>query len=130
MTSPGVYSLRMDPVKGGVSSALADIRSHWCDLAEHTSGKRITAVLADMTTAVRTRFSRGASSEAFAANGGGTFYPVEIRSEDLAVVLLRFDNGALGSLNVGQVLPGHKNDLVIEWNGLFAERTMDRSRPE
>ena len=85
MTSPGVYSLRMDPVKGGVSSALADIRSHWCDLAEHTSGKRITAVLADMTTAVRTRFSRGASSEAFAANGGGAFYPVEIRSEDLAV---------------------------------------------
>jgi predicted dehydrogenase len=32
-------------------------------------------------------------------------------------VLLRFDNGARGCLRVGQVLPGHKNDLQLEVNG-------------
>jgi len=32
-------------------------------------------------------------------------------------VLLRFDNDARGSLRVGQVLPGHKNDLQLELSG-------------
>jgi predicted dehydrogenase len=32
----------------------------------------------------------------------------------MASVLLRFDNGAIGSVSVGQVCAGHKNDLVLE----------------
>jgi predicted dehydrogenase len=43
-----------------------------------------------------------------------------VRGEDLASVLLRFDDGARGSLKVGQVLPGHKNDLQLEVNGRIA----------
>lgn len=35
-------------------------------------------------------------------------------SDDLASVLMRFDNGAAGSLTVGQVCAGHKNDLSLE----------------
>ena len=53
MTDENVYSWRMDPVKGGVSSALADIGSHWCDLAEHITGARISSVLADIHTVGR-----------------------------------------------------------------------------
>jgi len=117
MTSDKVYSWRSDPVKGGVSSALADIGSHWCDLAEHTSGQKITAVLADLTTVVKTRYAAGASAEAFVGASDGERTPVEVTSEDLASVLLRFDNGAKGCFSVGQVLPGHKNDLVLEVNG-------------
>jgi predicted dehydrogenase len=117
MTDENVYSWRMDPVKGGVSSALADIGSHWCDLAEHISGARITGVLADIHTVVRTRYSSGVSSEAFGTFSGGDRVPVAIHGEDLATILLRFNNGARGSLRVGQVLPGHKNDLQIEVNG-------------
>ncbi len=120
MTSDKVYSWRSDPAKGGVSSALADIGSHWCDLAEHTSGQRITAVLADLTTVVKTRYSAGASAEAFVSASDGERTPVEVTSEDLASVLLRFDNGAKGCLTVGQVLPGHKNNLEIELNGRTA----------
>lgn len=39
------------------------------------------------------------------------------QSEDLASVLLRFENGVKGCFSVGQVLPGHKNDLQLELNG-------------
>ena len=39
---------------------------------------------------------------------------VDVAVEDLASVLLRFDNGATGSFSVGQVCAGHKNDLVLE----------------
>ncbi len=37
-----------------------------------------------------------------------------MQMEDLASVLVRFDNGAKGSFSVGQVCAGHKNDLVLE----------------
>jgi predicted dehydrogenase len=40
-----------------------------------------------------------------------------MQSEDLASVLVRFENGAKGSFSVGQTLPGHKNDLRLELNG-------------
>ena len=42
--------------------------------------------------------------------------------EDLASVLLRFDNGAKGCFSVGQVCAGHKNDLVFELCG--SEKSM------
>jgi predicted dehydrogenase len=117
MTDPNVYSWRSDPAKGGASSALGDIGSHWCDVAEHVSGLKIVSVLADITTVIPVRYSAGASAEAFSTKSGGERTPVEVHSEDLASVLLRFDNGAKGCFSVGQVLPGHKNDLVLEVNG-------------
>lgn len=117
MTDPNVYSWRSDPAKGGVTSALGDIGSHWCDLAEHVSGLKITSVLADLTTVIPTRYSSGASAEAFSTKSAGERTAVSVQSEDLASVLLRFENGAKGCFSVGQVLPGHKNDLELEVNG-------------
>jgi predicted dehydrogenase len=104
LTDDHAYTWRLDPKLGGASSALGDIGSHWCDLAEHVTGARITEVLADLQTVVPAR-----------EGPDGTRH--EITSEDLASVLLRFDNGARGCFTVGQVLPGHKNDLRLEVNG-------------
>jgi predicted dehydrogenase len=117
MTDPNVYSWRSDPAKGGSTSALGDIGSHWCDLAEHISGLRIHSVLADITTVIPVRYSSGASGEAFSTTSTGERIPVQVHSEDLASVLLRFENGARGAFSVGQVLPGHKNDVLLEVNG-------------
>ena len=117
MTDANVYSWRSDPAKGGSTSALGDIGSHWCDLAEHVSGLRIAAVLAELTTVIPVRYSSGSSAEAFSKGGNAEGTAVETRSEDLGSVLLRFENGAKGCFSVGQVLPGHKNDLQLELNG-------------
>jgi predicted dehydrogenase len=108
------YSWRLDPDKGGASSALGDIGSHWCDLAEHVTGLRITHVLGDITTVVPQRRKPRGSREAFQTGGSGATDLVDIAVEDLASVLVRFDNGAKGSFSVGQVCGGHKNDLVLE----------------
>jgi predicted dehydrogenase len=96
------YSWRLEPDKGGPASALGDIGSHWCDLAEHVTNTRITHVLADLTTTVPVRQGK------------------TIQVEDLASVLLRFKNGAKGCFSVSQVAAGHKNDLVLEINGTLA----------
>jgi predicted dehydrogenase len=109
------YSWRLDKTKGGASSALGDIGSHWCDLAQHLSGLRITHVLGDITTVIPKRKKPVGSREAFAAaDANQKVETVDIKVEDLASVLLRFDNGAKGAFSVGQVCAGHKNDLEIE----------------
>ncbi len=129
MTDPNVFSWRSDPAKGGASSALGDIGSHWSDLAEHTSGLRIRSVLADLTTVVPVRYSAGASAEAFSqGSGDAARTPVRVSSEDLASVLLRFEGGAKGSFSVGQILPGHKNDLQFEINGLAGSVSWKQER--
>ncbi|MGH8297134.1 MAG: Gfo/Idh/MocA family protein, partial [Steroidobacteraceae bacterium] len=115
-----VYSWRLDPARGGASSALRDIGSHWCDLAEHVSGMAVEAVLADLGTVVAQReISRAGGTFARTSARGrraGRVAPrrVRIESEDLATVLLRFHGGAKGCVSIGQVLPGHKNDLQLE----------------
>ena len=114
------YSWRLDPAKGGASSALGDIGSHWCDLAQHVTGLAITHVLGDITTVVPRRSKPRGSREAFQAGGGNAVDLVDITVEDLASVLVRFDNGAKGSVSVGQVCGGHKNDLVLEVCGSTA----------
>ena len=108
------YSWRLDPAKGGASSALGDIGSHWCDLAQHLTGLTITHVLGDVTTSIPKRKKPRGSREAFAAHGTDEVDVVDITVEDLASVLVRFDNGAKGTFSVGQVCAGHKNDLVLE----------------
>jgi predicted dehydrogenase len=106
------YSWRLDPAQGQ-SSAMADIGSHWCDLAQHVSGQRIDAVLANLATVVPTRVKPAASVQAF-ATGAGAGTRVPIAMEDLATILLRFSSGATGVVTVGQVCAGHKNDLWLE----------------
>lgn len=130
LTDERAYSWRLDPKRGGASSALGDIGSHWCDLAEHVTGARIVSVLADLHTAVPTREAPATSTKAFAsAAKSAARRKVKITSEDLASVLLRFDNGARGCVTVGQVLPGHKNDLRLEVSGRLASVAWRQEQP-
>ena len=117
LLEPTDFSWRLEPEKGGASSAMGDIGSHWCDLVQHVVGQRIVEVLADLTTVIGTRLKPAASTEAFARGGGEGRQPVAIESEDLATILVRFDGGAKGSVSVGQVCAGHKNGLWFEANG-------------
>jgi predicted dehydrogenase len=109
------YSWRLDPDKGGASSALGDIGSHWCDLAQHITGLRITHVLGDISTVIPKRKKPRVAREAFQTGAGAAdLESVDIHVDDLASVLVRFDNGAKGMFSAGQVCAGHKNDLVLE----------------
>ena len=118
LLEPTDFSWRLETDKGGATSAIGDIGSHWCDLVQYVSGARIVEVLADLTTVVKTRYRPAGAAEAFSADRGTEGRePVTIASDDLAMVLVRFDNGARGAVTVGQVCAGHKNDLWFEVNG-------------
>ena len=112
------FSWRLEPEKGGSSSAIGDIGSHWCDLVEHVTGH------ADPFGALRFDDGDRQAAEAAGIDRGvreGATRSRRARSaitaEDLATVLLRFEGGAKGCVSVGQVCAGHKNGLWFEVNG-------------
>jgi predicted dehydrogenase len=120
LLKPTDFSWRLEPEKGGASSAFADIGSHWCDLAQHVIGSPIVEVLADLATVVPIRYRPAVSPEAFSAAASETREPFRVKSEDLATIIVRFENGARGTATIGQVCAGHKNDLWIEVNAAEA----------
>jgi predicted dehydrogenase len=111
------FSWRLEPDKGGQGSAIGDIGAHWCDLIEHVTGARIESLLSDLTTVIQTRLKPEGSTEAFAKADSQKAREVKIAAEDLATVLLRFDNGMKGCVSIAQVCAGHKNGLWFEVNG-------------
>jgi predicted dehydrogenase len=94
---------RLDKSKAG-SGALGDLVSHATDLARYLVGE-IAEVTAATTTFIKER-RRPDSHEKV---------PVDV--DDAAVALLRFQNGAIGSVEGSRLAPGRKNDLRFEING-------------
>ncbi|MCC7372559.1 MAG: Gfo/Idh/MocA family oxidoreductase [Chloroflexi bacterium] len=110
------WNWRLDPTLGGATRVVADIGSHWMDLAQHIAGVRITAVMADLATLFVSRVRPDREGETFQrGSSGGTRVPIE--TEDYAQVLVRFENGARGSFTVSQVSAGRKNRLSLEVDG-------------
>lgn len=127
----GDTNWRVDPARGGASRAVADIGSHWVDLAEVVTGCRLEAVMAQLGT-VHGRRPGNASAETFSAQEGGEdgdgWAPVA--TEDQAALLLRFAGGLQGSLTLSQVAAGHKNALDLSIDGTDGSATWRQERPD
>src|SRR3989440_6717193 len=64
---PGTdWNWRLEPQLGGDLRAVADIGSHWMDLTTFIVGRRITGVMADLTTFIKTRHQPIGPVETFA----------------------------------------------------------------
>jgi predicted dehydrogenase len=122
LAGPQDYNWRLEPEISGASRAVADIGSHWFDTAEHVSGLRVESVFADLATFIPFRRRPAAGSVAFgSADGSGEM--VEVRSEDAATILVRFEGGARGACVISQVSPGRKNAFGLELAG--SDRTLE-----
>ncbi|MGP4009067.1 Gfo/Idh/MocA family protein [Streptomyces sp. 4N124] len=126
MLSEDAMSWRVDPADGGPSRAFADIGSHWCDLVEWVAGVRFTELSARLGTTVPTRPAGTGTSFTTATRGPR----VEVRTEDVAAVLLRTGDGVLGTLTVSQVSAGRKNRLWFELDGVDGSAVFDQENPE
>jgi predicted dehydrogenase len=119
-------------IEQGPSRTFADIGTHWCDLAEHITGQRITSVCADLHTFHKTRKKPKHSIETFA---GKTLQPndydeVAIKSEDFGAMMFAMGEDTRGSLTVSQVSGGRKNRLFIEIFGSKASAAWNGEAPE
>jgi predicted dehydrogenase len=125
------FSWRLEADKGGASSSVGDIGSHWCDTVQFIAGLRIERVLASLNTMVQVRKKPSGSREAFTADRfEEQAQNYVITSDDLGSIMLEFEGGARGVFLVGQVCPGHKNDLQIELNGSQASLRWKQEQPD
>lgn len=125
------YSWRLEPALAGDSRAVADIGSHWVDSIEYITGLNIKKVCADFATFYKTRKKPLKPVETYSGKmlSPEDYQDVPINTEDYATVLLKFCNGAHGSLTVNQVAAGRKNRLYFEIYGSKAAVAFDSERP-
>ncbi len=127
---PADYNWRVEADGGTNLRAVADIGTHWMDLAQFVVGRPIVSVLADLATVHPERRRPSGPAETFAgANRTTETLPVRITTEDYAAVLLGFEDGARGSFHVSQVHAGRKNRLLLEVAGTEASMTWDSESP-
>jgi predicted dehydrogenase len=113
------WNWRLEPELGGDMRAVSDIGSHWLDLTRFITGQSVTEVCADFATFLPIRKKPLKPLATFAGKelDPEDYEPKEIRTEDYASILLRFDGGARGCLTVSQVAAGRKNHNAFEING-------------
>jgi len=97
---------RLDPKKSGISCCMGDIGVHAANLAEYTTGLKISELCADLSTNIAGRLL-----------------------DDDGTVLLRFDSGAQGTLQASQISIGEENSLKLRIYGELASIEWSQLEP-
>ena len=124
------WNWRLEREKGGDLRAVGDIGTHWIDLLSFITGSRVSSVMADLSTFVKVRQQPTGPVETFSQERAVDTVPVEMSTDDAALILLRFENGARGSVVVSQVSAGRKNSLQWEIDGSVAAAWWDSEHPD
>ena len=114
------YSWRLNSSESGITRAVADIGSHWMDLVEYITGLKIIEVFAEFKTVYPQRKKPKEHVEAFSHDELNDFTLIDIDTEDIALIMYRFDNGAIGNVTISQMAAGIKNRIDILVSGTKA----------
>jgi predicted dehydrogenase len=124
------WNWRLETEEGGTLRAVADIGSHWLDLTTFLTGLRVESLMADLATFVPVRQKPVGAVETFSTERSAKTVPVDIRTEDVALLMLRFEGGARGAVSVSQVSAGRKNSIQYEIDGSTAAVAWDSETPD
>jgi predicted dehydrogenase len=126
------WNWRVLTAAGGPSRCMADIGSHWFDMAEHVTGCRVSALCTDLQTFHRTRKRPKPAMETFAGKllQPDDYEVVPIDTEDFGAVIFRMGDRTRGSMTASQVSRGRKNRLNIEIYGSKSSVAWDQERPD
>lgn len=125
------WNWRVDPKVSGPSRVMADIGSHFFDMAEHVSGLKVTEVCSDLQIFYPTRKQPKGGGESFSGKLGsaGETVDTKVVTEDFGATLFRMGN-ARGTMTASQVSAGRKNGLVLEIYGTKGGASWRQERPE
>jgi predicted dehydrogenase len=125
------WNWRVDPAVGGPSRVMADIGSHFFDMAEHVTGLKVSEVCTDLAIFWPTRIQPAAGGESFSGKLAGAKAGIETKivTEDFGATLFRMGK-ARGAMTASQVSAGRKNGLVLEIYGTKGGASWAQERPE
>jgi predicted dehydrogenase len=126
------WNWRVESKDNGPSRCMADIGSHWCDMAEHVTGLRIASLCADLNTFHKTLKRPKGAIETFAGKmlKPEDYVETPVDTEDFGAVVFRMDNNARGAFTASQVSAGRKNRLSLEIYGTKCGVAWDQERPD
>ncbi|MFP4478834.1 MAG: Gfo/Idh/MocA family protein [Candidatus Izemoplasmatales bacterium] len=107
------YSWRLNSKESGNTRAVADLGSHWMDLIEFLTNLKITEVFAEFKTHYPKRKKPMGPTESFTVSHTGDYQTYDVDTEDIAMMLFRFSNNAVGSVTISQMAAGNKNNLQV-----------------
>jgi predicted dehydrogenase len=125
------WNWRVDPLVSGPSRVMADIGSHFFDMAEHVTGLKVSAVCSDLQIFHPTRKQPKSGGESFSGKLGtaGEMVDTAIVTEDFGATLFQMGR-ARGVMTASQVSAGRKNGLVLEIYGSKGGASWRQERPE
>jgi predicted dehydrogenase len=131
LVHPTDYNWRVLAQEGGELRAVADIGTHWLDLAQSITGLEVEAVCSDLQTVYPVRQRPRGEVETFQASHltAHETEAVQITTDDYGAILLQFRGGARGTLHVSQVTAGRKNCLRLEIAGSKQSLAWNSERP-
>jgi predicted dehydrogenase len=125
------FNWRVLAEEGGTLRAVADIGTHWLDLIQTITGRRVEKVLADLRTVLPIRRRPKGSVETFQSKlaGARETEPIAVNTEDYASVLFHLQGGGAGCFTVSQVAAGRKNCLRFEIAAAKGSMAWNSERP-
>jgi predicted dehydrogenase len=108
------YSWRLDSAVAGEANVIADLGSHWCDLVQFITGRKIVEVMAELHTCIPKRKKPKSGPLSFSTQKAADYDEVEVTLDDYAAMFLRLDNGARGNFTTCQVAAGRKVDIELQ----------------
>jgi predicted dehydrogenase len=126
------WNWRVDAKAAGASRAMADIGSHFFDMAEHVTGLRVSSLCADLQTFHKTRKQPKGSVETFANKmmRPEDYVETPVETEDFGAVVFRMGDRTRGAMTASQVSAGRKNGLSIEIYGTKSSVAWNQERPD
>lgn len=129
LLDPGDWNWRLVSERSGASRAVGDIGSHWMDLLQHVTGRRIARVYARLGRLHEERLRPAGPAQTFDRAGGDDAEPVAVDTEDFATVLFELAGGCPGAFTVSQVTPGRRNGLSFEIDAGAVSLAWDQEQP-
>jgi predicted dehydrogenase len=129
LLEPADWNWRLQSERSGASRAVGDIGSHWMDLLQHVTGRRIARVYARLGRLHEERLRPAGPSQTFTHEADAGAERVAVDTEDFAMVLFELDDGCPGVFTVSQVTPGRRNGLTFEIDAGPVSLVWDQEHP-
>ncbi len=125
------FNWRLLSEEGGALRAVSDIGTHWLDLLQYITNEKITAVCADLFTALPQRERPLGNVETFSAKlqEPQSTETITINTDDYGAILFRLSGGGRGVMWVSQVTAGRKNCLRFEIAGAEQSLAWESEKP-
>ncbi len=129
LAKPTDWNWRLQSELGGALRSVGDIGTHWVDLTSFVSGLKAKSVMAELVTFLPERIRPTGPVETF-SSGSGPTESVAVDTDDAAMIMIRYENGARGVMSTSQINVGRKNALKWDIAGSASSAAWNSEMPD